>query len=88
MYWKENRVTYGMLWSNYVFVYNFMLFKVLGEHSPLLKGSEAVYQSYEGYFNMAMYLLEVDSLTTDEGGVEVTGKSHVFILHLQFALIN
>jgi len=29
-----------------------------------------------------MYLLEVDSLTTDEGGVEVTGKSHVLALHL------
>lgn len=59
--------------------------------SKVLKGpksavvSEAVYQSYEGYFspaNMVMCLLEVDSLTTDEGGIEVVGKSHVLVLHL------
>lgn len=59
--------------------------------SKVLKGpksaalSEADYQSYEGYFspaNMVMCLLEVDSLATDEGRIEVTGMSHVLVLQL------
>lgn len=37
---------------------------------------------------MVRYLLEVDSLATDEGGVEVTDKSHVLALHLWLALIH
>lgn len=86
-----------MLWSDHVFItlcssryWGTQPSKVLeGSKSAVL--SEAVYQSYEGYFgpaNMVRYLLEVDSLATDEGGVEVTDKSHVLVLHLWLALIH
>lgn len=57
----------------------------------MLKGSksvvlsEAVYQSCKGYSSpasMEMDLLDIDTLTTDKGGVEITGKSHVLDFHV------
>lgn len=31
---------------------------------------------------MEMDLLDIDSLATDEGGVEITGKTHVLVFHV------
>lgn len=67
-----------------------MFFKGTGltQVSEVLEGSksaalsEAVYQSHKGYSSPASIktdLLDIDSLTTDEDGVEITGKSHVLV---------
>lgn len=90
---NANSLAYGMLWSDLAFVYKFMFFQGTGltQPSEVLEGSksavlsETVYQSHKGYSSpasMEMDLLDIDSLATDECGVEITGKTHVLVFHV------